>query len=116
MRRESQKNKPKDNLYPKSVAVSLLLALATFARMARPALRTITLNPTAAPIVTVGGINAGIPPSLQRMVKEMSHQEQIGKQNKRKRKAVHPQAHTCTTTLVAKERAMPKGTKGWGQQ
>jgi hypothetical protein len=38
VRRESQKNKPKDTPCPKSVAASLLLALATFARMARPAL------------------------------------------------------------------------------
>jgi hypothetical protein len=38
----------------------------------------------------------------------MLHQEQIGKQNKRKRKAVHAQAHAPPTTLIAKERAMPK--------
>ena len=116
VRRESKKNKPKDTPCPKSAAASLLLALATFARMARPALCTITPNPTAAPVVMVGGIDAGILPSLERKVKKTSHQEQIGKQNKRKRKAVHPQAHACTTTLVAKERAMPKGTKGWGRQ
>ncbi len=35
-------------------------------------------------------------------------QEHIGKQNKRKRKAVHAQSHARATTLVAKERAMPK--------
>ena len=38
----------------------------------------------------------------------MSHQEQIGKQNERKRKAVHAQAHARPTTLIAKERALPK--------
>ncbi len=38
----------------------------------------------------------------------MSHQAQIGKQNKRKRKAVHAQAHVRATTLVAEERAKPK--------
>jgi hypothetical protein len=116
VRRKSQKNKPKDTPCPKSAAASLLQALATFARKARPALCTITPNPTAAPVVTVGGINAGILPSLERKVKKTSHQEQIGKQNKRKCKAVHPQAHACMTTLVAEERAMPKGTKGWGRQ
>ena len=112
--RKSQKNKPKDNPCPKSAAALLLLALETFARMARLGLCTITPNPTAAPVVTVGGINAGIIPSLERKVKKTLHLEQIGKQNKRKRKAVHLQAHACTTTFVAKERAMPKGTKGWG--
>jgi hypothetical protein len=61
-----------------------------------------------APIVTVGGVNAGILPSLQRKVRKMLHQEQIGKQNKRKCKAVHAQAHVRATTLVAEERAMPK--------
>jgi hypothetical protein len=38
----------------------------------------------------------------------MSHQEQISKQNERKRKAVHAQAHARATTLVAEERALPK--------
>ena len=38
----------------------------------------------------------------------MSHQEQIGKQNERKHKAVHTQAHTRATTLVTEERALPK--------
>ena len=38
----------------------------------------------------------------------MSHQEQISKQNKRKRKAIHAQAHARATTLVAEERALPK--------
>jgi hypothetical protein len=114
VRRESQKNRPKDTPCPKSAAALLLLALATFARMARPAPHTIMPNPMAAPVVTVGGINAGILPSLERKVKKTLHQEQIGKQNKRKCKTVHPQAHACTATLVAKERALPKGTKGWG--
>jgi len=38
----------------------------------------------------------------------MSHQEQIGKQNKRKCKARHAQAHTRATTLVAEERMKPE--------
>ncbi len=41
-------------------------------------------------------------------MRKTSHQEQIGKQNKRKRKAVHAQVHARVTTLVAKERVMPK--------
>jgi hypothetical protein len=36
------------------------------------------------------------------------HQEQIGKQNERKRKAVHAQAHARATTLIAEERMKPK--------
>ncbi len=40
---------------PVAVAASGLLSLASVATMARPALQTITPNPTVAPIVTVGG-------------------------------------------------------------
>jgi hypothetical protein len=61
-----------------------------------------------APVVAVGGVNAGILPSLERKVSKTSHQEQIGKQNERKLKAVHAQAHAHATTLVAKERGVPK--------
>jgi hypothetical protein len=56
----------------------------------------------------VGGINAGILPSPERKVRKTSHQDQIGKQNERKCKAIHAQAHTRATTLIAKQRAMPK--------
>jgi hypothetical protein len=52
------------------VAALSLLALATVAAAARPALRTITPNLTAAPVVTVGGINAGILPSPERKVRK----------------------------------------------
>jgi hypothetical protein len=108
VRRESQKNKPKGTPCPESAAASLLLALATVATTARPALRMISLNQMAAPVVTVSGINAGILPSPERKVRKTLHQKQIGKQNKRKRKVIHAQAHVRATTLVAKERAMPK--------
>ena len=38
------------------------------------------------PVVTVGGVNAGILPSPERKVRKTSHQEQIlGKQNERTR-------------------------------
>jgi hypothetical protein len=67
-----------------------------------------TPNPTAASVITVGGINAGILPSPERKVRKTSHQEQISKQNKTKCKAVHAQAHARATTLVAEERALPK--------
>ncbi len=41
-------------------------------------------------------------------MRKTSHQEQISKRNERKRKVVHTQAHARATTLVAKERALPK--------
>ena len=41
-------------------------------------------------------------------MRKTSHQEQISKQNKTKRKAVHAQAHARATNLVAEERALPK--------
>ena len=95
---------------PKSVATLLLLALATVATAARsrPVLQTITLNPMAAPVVAVDGINAGILHSPERKVRKTSHQEQITKQKERKRKAVYAQAHAQTNTLVARERVLPK--------
>jgi hypothetical protein len=67
VRCESQKNKPKNTPHPESVAALSLLALATVATASRPALRIIMPNPTAAPVVTVGGINAGILPSPERI-------------------------------------------------
>ena len=91
--------------------MSSLLALAmvtSAASSSRPALRTITPNLAAAPVVTVAGMDAGILPSPDRKVRKTSHQEQIGKQNEKKRKAIHAQAHARATTLVAEERALPK--------
>ena len=90
------------------MAASSLLALATVAsaESSRPAQQTITPNLAAAPVVTVAGMNAGILP--ERKVRKTSHQEQISKQNERKRNAVHAQAHARVTTLVAEERALPK--------
>ena len=76
--------------------------------MARPALQTITPNQTAALVVAVGGNKAGILPYPERKAREVSHQKQIKNQNKRKRKAVHAQAHVHATTLIAEERVMPK--------
>jgi hypothetical protein len=108
VRRESQKKAPKDTPRPKSTAASSLLALATVAMTARPALRLILTKQTVAPVIVVGGIDASIHPSPERKVQKTSHQEQIGKQNERKRKAVHAQAHARATTLVAEERMKPK--------
>ena len=41
-------------------------------------------------------------------MRKTAHQDQIGKQNKRKCKVVHAKAHARATTLVAKERGLPK--------
>jgi len=93
---------------PVAAATSSLIALSATANVGRPALRTISPNPATfivAPFVTVGGGKAGILPSPERRVRKTSHQAQIGKQNERKRKAVHAQAHARATTLVAEERA-----------
>jgi hypothetical protein len=83
-------------------AASTLLALATEVTVTRPALRTNTLNQAPAPFIMAGEVNAGILLSLERKVQKTSHQEQISKQNERKRKAVHAQAHMYTATLIAK--------------
>ncbi len=49
-------------------------------------------------------------------MRKTSHQEQIGKQNESKRKVVHAQAHLRATTLVAKERALPKEDRRYTAQ
>ena len=108
VRRESQKKAPKDTPRPESAAASSLLALATVATTARPALQSILTKQTVAPVIVAGGIDASVLPSPERKVRKTSHQVQIGKQNKRKRKAVHVQAHARATTLVAEERMKPK--------
>ncbi len=61
-----------------------LLTLATAATAKRLALQMVMPNQTAAPIVVVEGIRAGILPSLERKVRKTSHKKQINNQNKRK--------------------------------
>jgi hypothetical protein len=91
-------------LRPEAVAVHSLLALSTAATAGRLAMRTITPNQATALFPLVGGVYACNLPSPERKVRKMSHQEQLDKQNRSKRKAVHTQAHVQATTLVAKER------------
>ncbi len=50
-------------------------------------------------------------PSPPRKTQKTSHQEQIARQNERKQKAVHAQAHARATTLVAEERAKEKANR-----
>ena len=108
VRRNARKVKGGDESQPESAAALLLLALATVATTARPALQMILTNQTVAPVITVGGIDASILPSPERKVRKTSHQEQISNQNKSNHKAIHAQAHARATNLVAKERTMPK--------
>jgi hypothetical protein len=91
---------------PAAAAATALLTLSTTANAGRLALRTITT--VLAAVSVMGGIDASILPPPERKVRKMSHQEQIGKQNRRKHKAMHDQAHARATTLVAEERMKPK--------
>jgi hypothetical protein len=74
----------------------------------RQALRTITPNEVAAPVLLAGGIYACTLPSPERKVRKTLHQQQLDKQIRSKRKAAHAQAHAHVTTLVAEERVKPK--------
>jgi hypothetical protein len=71
----------------------------------RSALQTITV-PAAVSVLPAAGVAAL--PSPPRKTRKTSHQEQIARQNDRKQKAVHAQAHARATTLVAEERAKEK--------
>jgi hypothetical protein len=66
-----------------------LLSTANVGR--RAALATITPVPTAGPILAAAGVAAL--PSQPRKTRKTSHQEQIARQNERKRRAVQGQAH-----------------------
>jgi hypothetical protein len=76
---------------PEAAAVSALLSLSTTANVGRVALATITLVPAAGPIFLAAGVAAL--PSPPRKMRKTSHQEQIARQNERKRRAVQGQAH-----------------------
>jgi hypothetical protein len=103
VRHESQKKTPKDTPRPKPVAASSLLALSTTANVRRAALAPITSVPVAGSVLPAAGVDAlPLPP---RKTQKTSHQEQIARQNERKHRAVHGQAHAHAITLVAKERA-----------
>jgi hypothetical protein len=103
VRRESQKKTPKDTPRPEPVAALSLLALSTTANMGRAALTTITPVPVAVSVLPAAGLAAL--PSPPRKMQKTSHQEQITRQNERKHRAVHGQAHARATTLIAEERA-----------
>ncbi len=57
VRQAIKKIKGEVYLCPNAVAATLLLPLLTAANVARPALRTITQNQGAAPIIVVVGVN-----------------------------------------------------------
>ncbi len=80
---------------PEAAAVSALLSLLTTANMGRVALAAITPVPAAGPILLAAGV--ATLPSPPRKTQKMSHQEQITRQNERKRRAVQGQAHSRAT-------------------
>jgi hypothetical protein len=80
---------------PEAAAVSALLSLSTTANVGRVAFAAITPVPAAGPILLAAGV--ATLPSLPRKTQKMSHQEQIARQNERKRRAVQGQAHARAT-------------------
>jgi hypothetical protein len=88
-----------------AASASALITMSNTANVGRPALRTITV-PAAVSVLPAAGVAAL--PSPPRKTQKTSHQEQIERQNERKQKAVHAQAHARATTLVAEERAKEK--------
>jgi hypothetical protein len=91
---------------PEAAAVSVLLSLSTTSNVGRVALAAITPVPAAGPILPEAGVAALQSPP--RKTQKTLHQEQIARQNKRKRRATQGQAHARATTLVAEERTKEK--------
>jgi hypothetical protein len=92
---------------PEAAAVSALLSLSTTANVGRVALAVITPVPAAGPILLAARVAAL--PSPPRKTRKTSHQEQIARQNKRKRRAVQGQAHV-RATMAAPNRCNGRGT------
>ena len=95
VRRETDKIKgeavPGPSAPAAAVAASALLTLSTTANVLRPALQTINTVLEAVSVLPAAGVAAL--PSPPRNTQKTSHQEQIARQNKRKHRAVHAQAH-----------------------
>ena len=70
---------------PAAAAASALMALSATTNVGRPALRTITPVPAAVSVLPAAGVAAL--PSPPRKTRKTSHQEQIARQNERKRAA-----------------------------
>ena len=75
----------------------------------------ITPVPAAGPILAAAGVAAL--PSPPRKTRKTSHQEQIARQNERKRRAVQGQAHARRIVLCGvarvKDKMVPSGSKFW---
>ena len=78
-------------LFSLSWQLESLLTLLSTANVGSAALATITPVPAAGPILAAAGVAAL--PSPPRKTRKTSHQEQIARQNERKRRAVQGQAH-----------------------
>ncbi len=85
------------------------LTLLSTAKVGRAALATITPVPAAGPILATAGVAAlPLPP---RKTQKMLHQEQIARQNKRKRRAIQGQAHARQIAICGPNRTSYPGQK-----
>jgi hypothetical protein len=97
---------------PKAAAVSVLLSLSTTANVGRVALVAITPVLAAGPILLADGVAAL--PSPPRKMQKILHQEQIARQNERKRRAVQGQAHACATIGSSQRLQRPRNARIFG--
>ncbi len=97
---------------PEATAVSALLSLSTTANVGRVALAAITPVPAAGPILLAAGVAAL--PSPPRKTQKTLHQEQITRQNERKRRAVQGQAHARATIGSSQQLQRPRNARIFG--
>ncbi len=97
---------------PEAAAVSALLSLSTTANVGRVALAAITPVPAAGPIFPAAGVAAL--PSPPRKTQKTLHQEQITRQNERKRRAIQGQAHAHATIGSSQRLQWPRNARIFG--
>jgi hypothetical protein len=97
---------------PEAVAMSAMLPLSTTANLGRVALAAITPVPAAGPILPAARVAAL--PSPPRKTQKNSHQEQIVRQNKQKRRAVQGQAHARATIGSSQRLQRPRNARIFG--
>jgi hypothetical protein len=115
VRREAEKVKGEaipGPLSPEAVAVSALLSLSTTANVGRVALAAITPVLAAGPILPEAGVAAL--PSPPRKTQKTLHQEQIARQNERKRRAIQGQAHVHATIGSSQRLRRPRNVRSFG--
>jgi hypothetical protein len=97
---------------PEATAVSAMLSLLTTANVGRVALAAITPVLAAGPILPAAGVAAL--PSPPRKTKKTLHQEQIVRQNERKRRAIQGQAHARATIGSSQRLRRPRNARSFG--